>query len=175
LNCTIDDADGIVEPPQAMTSRIVFVCTGNICRSPTAEGVLRAMAAAQGLANRIEVASAGLQDWHAGAPPDARSQAHAQRRGYDLSAQRARHFTRRDFERFDWVIAMDADHLDQLLRRCPPDQTHKLRRAADFSDRVPAGGVPDPYYGDARGFEAVLDLVEAVCEGVLAQVRRRRE
>jgi protein-tyrosine phosphatase len=154
-----------------MTRRIVFVCTGNICRSPTAEGVLRHLAMARGLAERIEVASAGLEDWHAGAPPDTRSQAHAQRRGYDLAAQRARHFTPRDFERFDWVIAMDASHHERLRRLCPPQHAHKLHRAADFSDRVPSGGVPDPYYGDASGFEEVLDLVEAVCEGVLVQVR----
>jgi protein-tyrosine phosphatase len=158
-----------------MTWRIVFVCTGNICRSPTAEGVLRRMAASQGRAGRVEVASAGLEDWHVGAPPDVRSQAHALRRGYDLAAQRARHFTRRDFERFDWVIAMDAGHHDRLRRLCPPQHVHKLRRTADFSARVPAGGVPDPYYGDANGFEAVLDLIEAVCEGVLAEVGRLGE
>ena len=153
-----------------MTRRIVFVCTGNICRSPTAEGVLRHLAAARGLGDRIEVASAGLEDWHAGAPPDARSQAHALRRGYDLGAQRARHFTRHDFERFDCVIAMNADH-DCLRRLCPPQDAHKLRRVADFSDRVPAGGVPDPYYGDATAFEAVLDMVEAICEGAWRRCR----
>lgn len=151
--------------------RIVFVCTGNICRSPTAEGVLRRMAADRGLADRIEVASAGLEDWHAGAPPDARSQAHALRRGYDLSAQRVRHFSRGDFARFDWVIAMDDGHHERLRRLCPPDETHKLRHAADFSDRVPVGGVPDPYYSDELGFEVVLDMVAAVCAGALAQVR----
>ncbi len=153
-----------------MVWRIVFVCTGNICRSPTAEGVLRRMTAAQGLAGRVEVASAGLQDWHAGAPPDARSIEHALRRGYDIAGQRARHFTRLDFERFDQVIAMDAGHHDQLRQLSPPRHAHKLRRAADFSNRVPAGGVPDPYYGGASEFEAVLDLIEAVCAGVLAEV-----
>jgi protein-tyrosine phosphatase len=155
-----------------MTSplRIVFVCTGNICRSPTAEGVLRQRAAALGVAHHIEVASAGLEGWHAGAPPDARSVAHALRRGYDLAAQRAQHFTPREFERFDWVIAMDAGHHHGLRRMCPLEHTHKLRRAADFSERVPVGGVPDPYYGDAGGFEEVLDLVEALCEGVLLRV-----
>jgi protein-tyrosine phosphatase len=157
-----------------MGLRIVFVCTGNICRSPTAEGVLRRMAAAQGQAGRVEVASAALEDWHVGAPPDARSQAHARRRGYDLATLRARHFTRPDFERFDWVIAMDAGHHEQLRRLCPPRHAHKLRHAADFSDRVPAGGVPDPYCGDAADFEAVLDLIESVCEGVLAEVARLR-
>jgi protein-tyrosine phosphatase len=151
--------------------RIIFVCTGNICRSPTAEGVLRQMAAAQGLADRIEVASAGLEDWHAGAPPDARSQAHALRRGYDISAQRARHFTRGDFERFDWVVAMDNGHHEGLRRICPPQHIRKLRRAADFSDRVPVDGVPDPYHADADEFEVVLDMVEAVCEAILRELR----
>jgi protein-tyrosine phosphatase len=151
--------------------RILFVCTGNICRSPTAEGVLRQMAAAQGLADRVEVASAGLEDWHAGAPPDARSQAHALRRGYDIAAQRARHFTRGDFERFDCVIAMDGEHHRRLQRLCQPPHMAKLRRAADFSARVPVDGVPDPYGGDASGFEVVLDMVEALCEGVLRELR----
>jgi len=154
--------------------RIIFICTGNICRSPTAEGVLRHLAVTRGLADRVEVASAGLEGWHAGAPPDARSQAHALRRGYDLAAQRARHFTPRDFERFDWVVAMDAGHYHGLRRMCPPQQAHKLRRAADFSECVPAGGVPDPYYGEAAHFEQVLDLIEAVCEGVLAEVQGQR-
>ena len=158
-----------------MPWRIVFVCTGNICRSPTAEGVLRRMAAVQGLAGRIEVASAGLEDWHVGAPPDVRSQAHARRRGYALAALRARHFTPLDFERFDWVIAMDAGHHARLRRLCPPQHAQTLRRAADFSDRVPVGGVPDPYYGDAAGFDAVLDVVEAVCEGVLLELARAGE
>jgi protein-tyrosine phosphatase len=152
-----------------MTWRVVFVCTGNICRSPTAEGVLRQKAAALGLADRIEAASAGTGDWHVGAPPDARSQEHALRRGYDLSMQRARQFVRGDFDRFDCVIALDDSHHDALRRLCPPDQRHKLRRAADFSPLVPPGGVPDPYFGDADGFERVLDLVESVCDGVLAQ------
>ena len=158
-----------------MTRRILFVCTGNICRSPTAEGVLRHMAAARGLADRIEVASAGLEDWHVGAPSDARSIDHALRRGVDISAQRARQVTRRDFERFDWVIAMDEGHHERLRRMCPPQHSHTLRRAADFSERVPADGVPDPYYGDAGAFERVLDLVESVCEGMLIEVRGQGE
>ncbi|HEY9068512.1 MAG TPA: low molecular weight protein-tyrosine-phosphatase [Burkholderiaceae bacterium] len=150
--------------------RILFVCTGNICRSPTAEGMLRQMAAARGMAERIEVASAGLEGWHAGDAPDKRSQAHALRRGCDLSALRARHFSHRDFERHDWVIAMDAGHHQELRALCPPAQRHKLRRAADFAASVPAGGVPDPYYGDASDFETVLDMVEALCAGILEAV-----
>ena len=153
-----------------MPQRILFVCTGNICRSPTAEGVLRHMAAQRGLADRIEAASAGLEGWHAGAPPDPRSEAHAQRRGYDISAQRARHFKQHDFEHFDWVIAMDAGHHAQLSRLCPPALRHKLRSAAEFGTSVPPGCVPDPYYGGAEGFEQVLDMVEAMCEDMLVQV-----
>jgi len=155
-----------------MALRVVFVCTGNICRSPTAEGVLRQMAAERGLADQIEVASAGLEDWHAGAPPDPRSQAHARQRGCDLSALRAQHFSPKDFDTHDLVIALDAVHHTQLLRMCPPARRHTLKRAADFSARVSAGGVPDPYYGTAADFEHVLDLVEAVCEGILAGLQR---
>ena len=150
--------------------RILFVCTGNICRSPTAEGLLRQMAAARGLADRIQVASAGLEGWHAGDPPDRRSQVHALRRGYDLSTLRARHFTRGDFERHDWVIAMDAGHHDRLRTLCPPALRHRLRPAADFAASVPPAGVPDPYYGDARDFETVLDMVQALCAGILEAV-----
>lgn len=155
-----------------MLTRILFVCTGNICRSPTAEGVLRHKAAALGLSEQIEAASAGLEDWHAGAPPDARSEAHAKRRGYRIGAQRARHFSRRDFARYDCIVAMDDGHHDRLSALCPPEHRARLRRAADFSSLVPAGGVPDPYYGKADGFEHVLDLVEAVCDGVLLEHAR---
>ena len=126
------------------------------------------------MADRIDAASAGIEGWHAGAPPDARSQTHALRRGIDLSAQRARHFARRDFERYDWIIAMDAGHHEQLTHLCPAAQQHKLRRAADFAASVPDSGVPDPYYGDARGFEEVLDMVEAICVGIVAQLSAAR-
>jgi protein-tyrosine phosphatase len=153
--------------------RILFVCTGNICRSPTAEGVLRHMARAREMAGHIDVASAGLEGWHAGAPPDARTHEHALRRGYDLSTQRARHFAPRDFERFDWVIAMDAGHHARLRELAVPVHAHKLRHAADFAASVPPSGVPDPYYGGARDFETVLDMVEAVCEGVLTALADR--
>jgi protein-tyrosine phosphatase len=154
--------------------RILFVCTGNICRSPTAEAMLRHKAAARGLADRVAVGSAGLEGWHAGEPPDKRSQAHARRRGCELSALRARRFTPGDFERHDWVVAMDAGHHAQLSALCPAAERHKLRRAADFAASVPASGVPDPYYGEASDFEQVLDMVEAICEGILAAVAARR-
>jgi protein-tyrosine phosphatase len=143
--------------------RVLFVCTGNICRSPTAEGVLRRLAELE-KAN-IHVESRGTHDYHVGEPPDDRAQDHAQRRGYDLSAQRAKHFSKRDFEEFDLVLAMDRGHLRILQRLCPPQHAGKLRLLLQDAD------VPDPYYGGPDGFEQVLDLVEAACRGLLHEMR----
>ncbi|MDO4724096.1 MAG: low molecular weight protein-tyrosine-phosphatase [Comamonadaceae bacterium] len=148
-----------------------MVCMGNICRSPTAHGVLQAKVAAAGLQQAVEVDSAGTHDYHVGAPPDARAQQHALRRGYDLSGQRARQLQARDFLAFDLVLVMDAanERLAQAL--CPPEQRHKLQRLAAFASRHAATQVPDPYYGGADGFEQVLDLVEDACDGLLAQLQ----
>jgi protein-tyrosine phosphatase len=143
--------------------RVLFVCTGNICRSPTAEGVLRRLAELE-KAN-IHVESRGTHDYHVGEPPDDRAQDHAQRRGYDLSAQRAKHFSKRDFEEFDLVLAMDRGHLRILQRLCPPQHAGKLRLLLQDAD------VPDPYYGGPDGFEQALDLVEAACRGLLHEMR----
>ena len=143
--------------------KVLFVCTGNICRSPTAEGVLRRLAEAQKL--QIHVESRGTHDYHVGEPPDERAQDHAQRRGYDLSAQRAKHFSTRDFEEFDLVLAMDRGHLRLLQRLCPPRHAAKLKLLLQEAD------VPDPYYGGPEGFEQVLDLVEAACRGLLDEMR----
>jgi protein-tyrosine phosphatase len=143
---------------------ILFVCTGNICRSPTAEGVFRSLAEKAGLDLRIE--SAGLGDWHVGQPPDERAQHHAKGRGYDLSAQRARQVRLRDFDDFDLILAMDRGHLRALERMAPPKHRAKIRLfAAD-------GDVPDPYYGGPEGFERVLDLVEAQCASLLAELKQ---
>ncbi|MFT3779514.1 MAG: low molecular weight protein-tyrosine-phosphatase [Ottowia sp.] len=144
-----------------------MVCMGNICRSPTAHGVLEKLAADAGLAQRVQVDSAGTHDHHVGAPPDHRAQQHAARRGYDLSAQRARHLTRRDFAEFDLVLVMDGANERAARALCPPAETHKLRRLTDFCTRHAAREVPDPYYGGAAGFEQVLDLVEDACAGLL--------
>jgi protein-tyrosine phosphatase len=138
---------------------ILFVCTGNICRSPTAEGVFRSLAEKAGLDLRIE--SAGLGDWHVGLPPDERAQHHAKGRGDDLSAQRARQVRLRDFEDFDLILAMDRGHLRALERMAPPKHRAKIRLFAADRD------VPDPYYGGADGFEQVLDLVEDQCASLL--------
>jgi len=153
------------------TRRILFFCMGNICRSPTAEGVMRAKLAAAGI--DVEVDSAGTHGYHVGAPPDERSQEHAGKRGYDLSALRARKLEARDFERFDLVLAMDADNLDHAQRLCPPAQRHRLKLLMDYAPQAGNPHVPDPYYGGAAGFDEVLDLVEAACDGLVASLGRR--
>ncbi len=151
-------------------THVVFVCTGNICRSPTAHAVLRQRIAALGLGGRMSVDSAGLEAWHAGEPPDARSIHHGRQRGYELSDLRARPFRRDDFEHADWVLVMDEGHLRQAARLCPPQHAHKLRLLTDFCRLQVAGEVPDPYYGRAPDFEQVLDLVEDACDGLLAHL-----
>ena len=143
---------------------ILFVCTGNICRSPTAEGVFRDLSEKAGL--ELHIASAGLGDWHVGQPPDERAQHHARNRGYDLSAQRARQVTPRDFDEFDMILAMDRGHLRALQKMAPARHHAKIRLF------VTGGEVPDPYYGGAEGFEQVLDLVEAHCRRLLQELER---
>jgi len=158
---------------QQRSLSVLMVCTGNICRSPTAEGVLQHHLQALGLAHRVKVDSAGIQGWHAGEAPDPRSQAHASRRGYDLSAQRARAVQALDFEQADLILAMDRGHLRALQQRCPTGLRHKLGLLLDHAPGLVGQDVPDPYYGGAEGFEAVLDLVEAACEP-LARVLAER-
>jgi len=143
--------------------KVLFVCTGNICRSPTAEGVLRHLAEKMSIA--VQVESAGTHDYHVGNPPDERAQHHARGRGYDLSAQRARQVRRRDFEEFDLIVAMDRGHLQILQHHCPPQHQAKRRMLVKGHD------VPDPYYGGPEGFEEVLDMVEAACLGLLSEMR----
>ena len=143
--------------------KVLFVCTGNICRSPTAEGVLRHLAEKMNVA--VQVESAGTHDYHVGNPPDARAQKHARGRGYDLSAQRARQLRRRDFEEFDLLVAMDRGHLEIMQGHCPPQHQGKLRMLVNGHD------VPDPYYGGPEGFEQVLDMVEAACLGLLSEIK----
>jgi protein-tyrosine phosphatase len=156
--------------------RVLMVCTGNICRSPTAEGVLRRKLADAGLQDRVEVASAGTVDYHAGSPPDHRAQQSARRRGYDLSRQRARELRVEDFERFDLVLAMDTDHVERMVELCPGPLTGRIRLLMEFSARRPRGmGVPDPYYGAPAGFERVLDLIEEACDGLMKDLQARLE
>ena len=150
-------------------SRILFICMGNICRSPTAEGVARALAERQGMAHLHEFDSAGTHDYHLGEPPDRRTRATAQQRGYDLSKLRARQVAMDDFECFDLILAMDRANLDWLQARCPEPQRHKLRLFLEYAENHPEEEVPDPYYGGEQGFEHVLDLVEDAARGLLMQ------
>lgn len=151
---------------------VLMVCTGNICRSPTAEGVLRHLVREAGLQDRVHIDSAGTHDYHVGAPPDERSAHHASLRGYDLSGLRARQVAALDFERFDLILAMDRQNLALLEEQCPPEHRHKLRRLMAFAPEGIADAVADPYYGGTRGFETVLDHIEAACEGLLRHIRR---
>jgi protein-tyrosine phosphatase len=156
--------------------RVLFVCTGNICRSPTAEAVFRRLVEQSGLAGRIGMDSAGTHGYHIGEPPDPRTQAAARARGYDLSGLRARRIAREDFSRFDLVIAMDRDHHALLRGFAPPTAGHKLRMFMEFARR--SGGedeVPDPYYGGPDGFELVLNLIEDAAEGLLDHLRAELE
>lgn len=152
---------------------ILFVCMGNICRSPTAHGVFARRVAELGLAARVRVESAGTHDHHAGRPPDERAQEHAARRGYDLSGLRARQIRSADFERHDLILVMDRDNLARVRALCPPHQLHKVRRFTEFCLERVADVVPDPYFGGAQGFEQVLDLVEDASAGLLRHVQAR--
>jgi protein-tyrosine phosphatase len=153
--------------------KILFVCLGNICRSPTAEGVFRKKAADVGLIDRLTIDSAGTNNYHPGEPPDARTQHHAKLRGYDLSPQRARAVTDEDFERFDLLIAMDAMNYSTLMHRAPAEARTKIRRIMEFAPQLKVREVPDPYFGERGDFEYVLDLVEAASDGLVAHVRER--
>ena len=151
--------------------RVLFVCMGNICRSPTAEGVFRRVVEDAGLATVIDCDSAGTHDYHIGDAPDARTVAAARRRGYDLSRLRARQVEEADFARFDRVLAMDRGNLALLLRQCPPALRERVGLYADLHETFAGQDVPDPYYGGASGFERVLDMVEAVSAQLLARLR----
>ncbi len=144
---------------------------GNICRSPTAEGVFRHVVQREGMTDRIHIDSAGTHAYHIGEPPDARSQAAAAKRGYDVSAQRARQVAGEDFAEFDYVLAMDAHNRELLLQRCPPRHRGKVRLFLEFAEGATVREVPDPYYGGAQGFEEVLDLVEHAAEGLLRHIK----
>lgn len=151
--------------------KILFVCLGNICRSPTAEAVLRALAAREAPELPLEVDSAGTAAYHVGQPPDPRTRAAAARRGYDLSALRARTVEPGDFERFDLILAMDRENLQDLRRRAPSHAHERLRLFLEFAPDAPED-VPDPYYGGPNGFEEVLDLVETATRALLAHLRQ---
>jgi protein-tyrosine phosphatase len=152
--------------------RVLFVCLGNICRSPTAEGVLRHQLREAGLADRVEVASAGTGDWHVGKPPDKRTQLAARLRGYDLSGQRAQQASAADFSRYDLILAMDHSNLGNLKRLQPANAKAELDLFLRRYDGA-VEEVPDPYYGGEQGFERVLDLIERACKGLVIELKGR--
>ena len=153
--------------------KVLFVCLGNICRSPTSEGIFRAMVTNAGLADLISIDSAGTGAWHEGEPPDPRGQAAAIRRGYDLSDQRARKVAIRDFEQFDYIIGMDSQNCADLTALAPEAACDKIKLFLDFAPHLGHRDVPDPYYGGPQGFDNVLDLVEEASKGLLNDIRRR--
>lgn len=153
--------------------RVLFVCMGNICRSPTAEGVFRAILADSDLADRVEVDSAGTIGYHRGNPPDPRSQAAAIERGYDLSGLRARPVEDSDFHTFDLILAMDRANLEELRSRCPRPRRDRLRMFLEFGSSHERE-VPDPYYGGEDGFGHVLDLVEDAARGLMRYLQSER-
>ena len=153
--------------------KVLFVCLGNICRSPTAEGVFRHLVEREGLSDHIEIDSAGTAAYHVGQPPDGRSQEAARLRGIDLSRQRARQARPEDIENFDYVLAMDDQNHANLLAISAPDTAHKVQLFLDFAPDEPNKSVPDPYYGQGNGFEIVLDMIEEASQGLLSEIRTR--
>ena len=154
--------------------KVLFVCMGNICRSPTAEGVFRHKVKTSGLEEMITIDSAGTHAYHVGNPPDPRAQSAAIKRDIDLSEQRARRVTADDFSEFDYVVAMDESNRCDLASICPPGYEERIHMFLDFAD-CEESEVPDPYYGQGRGFEIVLNLVEDAAEGLLEHIRQKHQ
>ena len=161
-----------VRPCRMNKTSILFVCMGNICRSPTAEGVFRVRAQQAGMADSLRIDSAGSHAYHVGNLPDPRSTQYAAKRGYDLTNQRARQVQAADFETFDQIYAMDKDNLARLQAACPPQHRHKLGLFMQFAEHSGAEEVPDPYYGGGNGFDLVLDYIEDASDGLLKALRR---
>ena len=153
--------------------RVLFVCLGNICRSPTGEGVFKSLVEREGLSNSISIDSAGTAAYHIGESPDQRSQAAAKRRGINLDGQRARRVKALDFQEFDYLLAMDADNHANLMRMCPAGSEHKVHLMLDFGEGTEGQDVPDPYYVGGDGFEIVLDLIENASNGLLHDIRTK--
>jgi protein-tyrosine phosphatase len=154
--------------------RILFVCLGNICRSPTAEGVFRHLVGQRAPDFSIEIDSAGTHDYHLGEPPDRRAVSAALRRSIDLSGLRARRVHDEDFERFDLILAMDEENLRELRQRATPRHHERIRLMMEYAPQAGRTAVPDPYYGGAQGFEEVLDLLEEAAAGLLQELLAKR-
>ncbi|WP_045859942.1 low molecular weight protein-tyrosine-phosphatase [Teredinibacter purpureus] len=153
---------------------VLFVCLGNICRSPTAHGIFRDVVAQEKLSHVIHTESAGTSGWHIGEPPDKRSSAAAFSRGCDLSALRGRAFEASDYQHYDYILAMDNANLSAMHSLKPIDYNGVLALFLDFSSQTSYTEVPDPYYGDGSGFQTVLDLAEDGCRGLLEHIKTHR-
>jgi protein-tyrosine phosphatase len=150
--------------------RLLFVCLGNICRSPMAEGVFRRIAEEEGVLHLFDIDSAGLGHWHIGQAPDTRAQKAARGRGIDISGQSARQVKHGDFARFDLLLAMDEGNFQDLTQLAPADARHKVRRFLDFAPMARTKDVPDPFFGGPEGFDHALDLIEQAARGLLASL-----
>ena len=156
-----------------MTTKVLMVCLGNICRSPTAHGIMETLIEKEGLSADIIVDSAGTGDWHIGKAPDPRTQQAAKRRGYDLSHLRARQVTVADLDDYDWVIAMDRQNRQNLLNMASDANRDRITLLLEHAGQID-GEVPDPYYGGEQGFEQVLDMVETACAALLERIKLQR-
>jgi protein-tyrosine phosphatase len=161
------------KPKELLTVNVLFVCMGNICRSPTAEGVFARVVEEAGLLDKIGIDSAGTHAYHVGEPPDPRAQKSALARGIDIKHLRARRAVAEDFERFDYVLAMDYDNLQNLQSLCDPQHSSKLQLFLEYGSHADIREVPDPYYGGSLGFERVLDLIEDASTGLLRSILDR--
>lgn len=156
-----------------MSFRVLLVCMGNICRSPTAEGVLRKYIKNNGLGDKVEVDSAGTHGYHVGEAPDSRTQRAASARGYNLTQVRARKVARQDLDYFDLILAMDKSNLDNLWRMATPEQKERIKLFMDYAKNFDDDEVPDPYYGLGHGFDLVLDMVEDAAEGLIEEIKQK--
>lgn len=153
--------------------KVLFICMGNICRSPTAHGVFRALVQQRNLHGSIEIDSAGTHAYHVGEPPDRRAQSTATQRGIDLSDLRARPVSSKDFETYDYILAMDEDNYATLMTQCPEDAKQKVHLFLSYAPHLNRREVPDPYYGGQKGFENVFDMIDHAAKGLLDEIERR--